>query len=772
MQQFKALLKKEIFGYVRSSLAAVLFFIYLFISLGSAFYFGSYLAMHDTSVYSLFFLQPYILIMIVPAVTMKLWSEEYKSGTAEFLLTQPISYYKPALAKVAAAFLFCLFMSLFFLPTIFCTAGWLMIDWGNIILSFIGLWFLMLLFCILGCLISALNRSVILSYLISMFAMTLWVIFPITKLQEVYNNFLFAEIGLPDVLYFVLFSGVLFGVNVVVGEYGRSVIKYKEIKFGGAFLLILLGVVLLNAALFNFLVYKGDFTAAQVYSPKDKTEEIISEITGPISIDIYAAKDYVGRNTDYYHYYEQVLRFLKKYEYLSGGMISVHTNMVAPFSEMEEQVLDNGLYFEENSQGSRNYFGAVLRDSAGKEVVIKQFLLERRPYLEKDIDVALLKLIKPEMVKNVGVFLDATQNIDAFTGVLINLENDYHVRNVSPQTYEFSPQLDMLVLINPKDYPAYFMYALDQYVMRGGKVVVFFDMYTEGQPLLTNMADLQIVDFFNRWGIKLVPEMTDNGLVDKNFGQRLFSLKLNRAISFEVENDDLSVKPFITGEKGLIGAVLTGKLLSMYKYNPYLETDIGQNMLPYLPMSLHESQVALVGDVDVLEDDNWIDMKSADKNPYSVVEKTGNGSAVRALFDYMLGNDVYQQLPLNTAMLNKDSIGEQIQKMSYDKYEVEYQALRNRISDQKLALFEASGEDWERMDTMLRVGEAGREIASHEKKLQHIEYLMNQLYSRKVGGLLLGNILFVPLLSVIVLLLALHFVNKRRQSQVKEKFNA
>ena len=84
MQQFKALFKKEMSGYFRSHFAYFVFFIYLFISIGGAFYFGEYLAMHDTAVYALFYLQPVILVLLIPALTMRLWSDEYKSGTAEF----------------------------------------------------------------------------------------------------------------------------------------------------------------------------------------------------------------------------------------------------------------------------------------------------------------------------------------------------------------------------------------------------------------------------------------------------------------------------------------------------------------------------------------------------------------------------------------------------------------------------------------------------------------------------------------------------------------
>ncbi|MBR3502461.1 MAG: ABC transporter permease, partial [Alphaproteobacteria bacterium] len=94
MQQFRALLKKELGSYFNNFLAYIVLFFYLLTSIGSAFYFGSYLAMTDNSLFAAFYLQPFILTVIIPAITMKVWSDEYRLGTAEFLLTQPVDFYK------------------------------------------------------------------------------------------------------------------------------------------------------------------------------------------------------------------------------------------------------------------------------------------------------------------------------------------------------------------------------------------------------------------------------------------------------------------------------------------------------------------------------------------------------------------------------------------------------------------------------------------------------------------------------------------------------
>ena len=118
MQQLKTLIKKELISYFRSNLIYFIAFIYIFSSIVTSIYWGAFFAMHDSALYSLFHQQPIILIFIIPALTMKTWSEEYKSGTIEFLLTQPIPTKYIVLSKFLSSSIVCIGISLLFIPFI------------------------------------------------------------------------------------------------------------------------------------------------------------------------------------------------------------------------------------------------------------------------------------------------------------------------------------------------------------------------------------------------------------------------------------------------------------------------------------------------------------------------------------------------------------------------------------------------------------------------------------------------------------------------------
>lgn len=772
MQQFTALLLREFRSYFRNFSAYFVLFVYLFASMGTAFYFGSYLGMHDGALYALFYAQPIILAVLMPVLTMRSWAEEYRFGTIEYLLTQPVPCFVLTAAKFCAAGAFCLLAMLGLAPFIIYSADWLNLDWQNILTNELGLFVVMLFFCSVGIFISALTSNLLLAYLLSFFCLALWTALPYFGLYTIYNNFLFAEIGAVDVLYFVSFTAVFVFLNTVVLSLHGSSQKYKWQKVGAFMLILLLGTAFFNIAVSNFFAGKADLTKAKLYTPKTQTSELLDKLQKPVTIDVFAAKDYINSNSDYFHYLQQIQRFLRRYQRLSGGIVEVNVTYVEPFSELEEKVLDKGLYFETNAGGSRNYLGAVVRTSDGKETVIKQFLLQRQPLLEKDIDTALLKVTEPERVKNIGVFVDNMQNLEGLQEILLNLENDYNVFNISPSMYEFSNKVDLVVLINPKKISPALRYGVDQFIMRGGRVVVFFDFYTASQSDLTNSEDVQFVDFLNNWRVNLKTVAVDEGKLEKTFGYSPLGLRLNKAFLFEVDNPAVKVVPFITNENGLVGAVMEGSFSSLYTKNPYEETELAATMKPFLKQSLKEGKAAVVGDVDFLEAPFWAAENSPDRNLYSVIEKSGNGAAVRALIDYMADNQIYEQLPVGKQLFNLDSIGQRLMKNIFSRQEAAYNVLQNKIQEQKRVLYEQSNENALLYEQLVQVGKAGRELAQNEEKLQRIDYKIKSDYETATAKMMIMQIFIIPLLEVVALFFLARFYRLRRNSRIKENYGA
>lgn len=767
MRQFTALFKKEIGDYVKSPFAYALFVLYLMISIAVAFYFGSYLAMHDTALFSLFFAQPVILAVLIPAMTMRVWSEEYKTGTIEYLLTQPISDEALVLAKTLAATSFWLLSGLFLAPFIVYTSTWVNLDFRGILAGYTGLWLVMTMFCALGCLISFLNKSQILSYVVALMAMLGFIGWRFLDFYAAYNNFMFAEISPADILYFVVYIAVFIFLNIMFLTSRRLVAVHKTAKLCGAVAAILLSSVLLLKGL-NFMLssYRFDLTSSKIYSLKEPTKKIIHKIESPMTIDLYIAKDYANYDFRMRYYAQQIEHLLHKYELESKGMIRVRTTKVEPFSELEKSLLKSGLYYETNAGGSRNYFGAILRNAVGKAKAVAHFIPERFAFAEKDIDEALLQLYDASLIKNIGIFLDGRQNLEPFTGFLLDLENDYNVFRIDDDVYQISPELDLLILLNPKDISGDFMYAVDQYVMHGGKTLIFFDHLTRSQTELANMESIRPEILLQMWGVELTGEMTDEGKLNRNFFVGVPEVKIDTATVFTVKNSAQKVTPLIVSEKGYVGALIGGSLTSAYEKNILHQGGV----MPH-KASTEDARLAVIGDVDVLDETTWINPSSPDRNPYSIIPTAGNGQAMRFLVDALSGNKIYNLLPINNGLINEQSIGQKLMEKAYRPYAEEYEKIVKELSEKKLAMYVESGEDFDKMNTLMQVTAAGEEIADLEKTADSIDYKIKRTYQNGVITMAVINILLIPLLAAMILWLLGRCSEKRKRRKMTEIFD-
>lgn len=770
MQAFRALLKKEFCGCFKNGIAYIAMLVYLAAAVGMAFYYGAYLTMHDAALYALFMWQPLILMIVAPALTMRVWSEEYKTGTDEFLLTQPLADYVPVLAKFAAVWVLLSLMAIGLLPFIFSSAVWLHLDFANVVCCFIGLELVMMLFSALGCLLSCLNRQMMIAYLLSVTLIAFWIWLPLGYFNEVYKNFLFGEIGIVDVLYFVLFGSGLLSLNVLALTLKRTAMRYRALRFCGFAFLLFGGIILCLLALNNFARNKVDLTTAEIYTPKQRTVDIFKALKEPVAIEIYAAEDYLSENPANQHFFEQIVRFSKKYETLANGLITVEVLPVKAFSALEDNILRRGLYFEENAQGSRNYFGAFVKLRDGTETVIKQFIPQRYAYAEKDIDTAILKLTQPAVRKKIGIYLDGRQNLQPLEGILLNWENDYDFVNIPENISYFSAQFDLLILLNPKKLSALFLYALDQYIINGGKVAIFFDLYTRRQTDKINEQPLSIVPFLTEWGIDFAENLTNKGEIDNFFAGQRKQLNIFTAVQLQVSNKNLTIRPVIKATEGLVGMVLSGKFKSHYEENPFAEKNPSLRHLLWRGEN-KVAQVALIGDVDMLDDDNWIDEHSSDKNPYSLIARAANGEMVRNVVDYLVGNEVYRRLPINVYNSNEQNIWEQLQAAVYQLYAKQLQEYEAQMEQVSAELYQQSEGDEKLLRQMLQMSAKGQKLAQIEQKIERLQYKIKQEQIQKMYEIELRQIILIPLSLMLLLGLLLKGFEKRRKRKIREKFD-
>jgi len=238
-----ALYKKEMAGFFYGYSAYFTILVYAMLSLLSALYFGMYTVTDNAGMLSYFAFQPQVLVVVVPAITMRLWAEEYKSGTIETLFTFPLSDYTLTTAKFAAGWTFATFLSLLFLPLAISSSYMITLDWGNIFSAWVGTWLAAGMLVAVGNVFSCLNTAPVAAYLTAVVAG--WVVtafkidfagdyFSLETMQGTfdpiealsfsahYENFLNGIFSIADVAYFVVTDILFLGLNMLLITYKRS----------------------------------------------------------------------------------------------------------------------------------------------------------------------------------------------------------------------------------------------------------------------------------------------------------------------------------------------------------------------------------------------------------------------------------------------------------------------------------------------------------------------------------------------------------------------
>jgi len=138
MQSVNSIFKREFMGYFRSPVAYVFLAVFLIAAIGLPWFVGGFFEANQASLERFFTFLPWVFLFLIPAVGMRLWSEERRSGTWELLFTLPISTSHAVIGKFLAAWAF-ISLAILLTLTMPITTAWLgSPDWGAIFAGYLG----------------------------------------------------------------------------------------------------------------------------------------------------------------------------------------------------------------------------------------------------------------------------------------------------------------------------------------------------------------------------------------------------------------------------------------------------------------------------------------------------------------------------------------------------------------------------------------------------------------------------------------------------------
>ncbi len=613
----------------------------------------------------------------------------------------------------------------------------------------------------------------------------------------------------------------------------------KNIRLGLLFVgvTVLFAVVNLLLTLVLGDVY-FDKTPDKRYSLSLKSEKFLEQNDEEITIRLYISKDLSEHNPVLGQYAEYVRKLLRKYQQQSRDKINLSIIEVKPFSSVQAAAEKAGIKVFDFGDGRENiYLGATFTNTEGATKVIEQFWPERKSVIEDDISriLSILAEKKTTIIGVISPFFDAVdKGTLRFAGNNMAFVNQlaiggYQVVALSDTAMEIPVEVDAVLVLYPVDLDKIAVYALDQYLMRGGKIIVMLDAfaderYREEDEYINYNSGLK--EFLQNMGVEysefllagdnvnsqqvildgkklqypLQLVVNSQQMVSHKITEELSQLKLNHSgfftyqsrenlktkVLFATGNDsgmlpagvltDLSydnlLKNYVvTDKKYPLALLLEGKFNSLFQAPIISDIKILEGLhYSFLSIPQEEGTVVLVADSDMLTQSTWLDYSKKTDSPYQVMFTSDNLKFVRNVLDYLTGRKY-----LNVAT-KKDAATGNLSVVLYQKATNVFAEEKIKENHILLELRENILLMQEKIASLpvssikqlKELEQLKRKEMSTEENLRRINYQIKEKYQQLFDWFALLTVVVMPFIGCLLIGAVYWIYNRRIKSKIGE----
>jgi ABC-type uncharacterized transport system involved in gliding motility auxiliary subunit len=267
-----------------------------------------------------------------------------------------------------------------------------------------------------------------------------------------------------------------------------------------------------------------DLTKEQAYTLSRGTRAILGKLDAPIKIRFYCTQSESASPESVLlkSYARTIDDLLGEYKQNAHGKLTVERYDPQPDSDAEDSARLDGIQAQDLSGGEKFYLGLAVSQGLDEKQSIPFLSPDRERQLEYDISRAITRVVTPEkpvvgVMSLLPVFGTPANPMMAQTGqqpqqpwaIIGELKNDFTVRRVEMDADKIDDDIKVLLVIHPRDISDRAQYAIDQFVMRGGKLVAFLDaqslVESRGQnPMMGGMSGggSSLDKLLKAWGLQ------------------------------------------------------------------------------------------------------------------------------------------------------------------------------------------------------------------------------------------------------------------------------
>jgi ABC-type uncharacterized transport system involved in gliding motility auxiliary subunit len=287
--------------------------------------------------------------------------------------------------------------------------------------------------------------------------------------------------------------------------------------------LVVLGVLFIALTMLANTALRGmqiDLTENDLYTISKGTENILDKIDEPINLYFYFSNEAAANEPALRGYAQRVQELLEEFAVHSHGKLSLKVIDPVAFSEAEDDAARFGLQGVPAGQtGDTIYFGLAGTNATDKEEVIAFFDPNKEAFLEYDVARLVYSLSNPKhpvvgllsTLPLSGGFDFQTQQTRDSWAIVDEMQQLFEVRSLDPSIKRIDDDVNVLMIVHPKNLSDATLYAIDQFVLRGGKAFVFVDPHAEADvppedpsnPTAAMLAprSSSMPKLFDAWGV-------------------------------------------------------------------------------------------------------------------------------------------------------------------------------------------------------------------------------------------------------------------------------